>query len=348
MRTYEKFLLVPILACLVALAAIVAYPSGPAEVADTGRGGSSGAGKPSAGSTPGDLESEKVQDPDAGDAASYLLCTRQANLSRAVDQEAGIALAADEAGHLALYGTPGEKGDYTDDSFDILRGCLPQLAYTNTATVLVDGRGPEDAKPDNVARKTRKTEDGSLTTGYRFAGDVGLDQRLSLDNGALVVDYELANNSQEQATVSLRALVAPVADVGRQKDGRDERFVTESPGGERTRAVTKEDEVSGGELGAVRVPRRGAASDSSGRLVFGGGRSARPDVAAFAGTLDLTAADFRYEAAARDDAGWPLPPSSSIAAYWLYEEIPAGGSVTFSYRYEPSQGSTAGDSKEVR
>ncbi|MDP9480617.1 MAG: hypothetical protein M3R38_33975, partial [Actinomycetota bacterium] len=220
-------------------------------------------------------------------------------------------------------------------SYDILKGCLPQLAFTNHASVLVEGRPPEAAAPQNVRDATTRAEDGSLRTTFSFRGGVGLEQRLYLEGPRLRVVYELSNTSGEDASVSLRSLLTPAPKVG--ESGASPRFFVGS--GAESRPVVYESEIVGDGVADVSAPRRGAVSDSSGRLSFSGSPR-EPDVLAFASTLDLTAARFRYTPP--KDRAWPLPPSSSVGAYWLYEDLPRGGSATFSYTYEVPVPGTGG------
>ncbi len=357
MRFYEKVLLVPIIACVAALALILAAtlysttyddpPSarqaerqpGPelARDAKAPAGETARTERREADAVANEPDRRQTQDPDAGDPSSYLLCSPEASLSRLLDPRTRHAVAADEAGHLAFYGgAAGDAGTLTSDSYEILSGCLPQLAFTNHATVLVEGRGPEAAGPATLDQKTRRTADDALLTSFSFAGGVRLDQRLSLEDGSLRTDYTLTNDSRTRTSVSLRALVTPTADLGPSRDGRVARFFADPAGGGAPRPVETETEIDGADVDVVDVPRTGASSDSSGELLLagtGGGR--RPDVLAFASILDMTASQFRYAPAGRSSA-WPLPPSSTIAVYWLYEDIPAGGSSTFSYRYRPA------------
>jgi len=353
LRSYEKILLVPILACLAALALIFAatldYPTrfagGPAAGREAGSelARDAAADNKQADNTQGreadavaNGEDRRTQDPRAGDASSYLLCSPEAALSWVVDPRTRTAVAADEAGHLAFYGGAADRaGTLSGDSYEILSGCLPQLAYTNHATVLVEGRGPEAASLDTLRSKTRRTADDTLVTSFSFAGGVRLDQSLSLQDGSLRADYTLTNDARQRTSVSLRTFVTPTADLGPSRDGRVARFIVDPGGGQDRRPVETEREIDGAEIGTVRAPRTGVPSDSSGRLLFASeGEGRRPDLVAFAPTLDLTATQFRYAQAQRPSA-WPLPPASSMAVYWLYEDIPAGGSTTFSYRYEP-------------
>jgi hypothetical protein len=88
--------------------------------------------------------------------------------------------------------------------------------------------------------------------------------------------------------------------------------------------------LDGRARGAVISPREGVPSDSTARWQPAGGRL--PDAVTMAGTLELLSAPFRY----RVRLAWPLPPSSSIAAYWLGERLPPGSSVTLEARYVPA------------
>lgn len=364
MRAYEKVLLVQVFFCLTVLALVAANemrkpgeaPDAPtepsalrseeeiantsedsAEVADAEGANLEGADLAEADSAE-EIQAETgaaaaqpaQQDPNAGDPSSFLLCSPEEDLERVLDPGTGIAAAADSVGHPVLYGTADSNtGTVTSDSYELLRGCLPQLAYTNQATVLIDSLNPEAAGTANVSGPTALAEDGSLLTSFAFAGGVNMDQRLYVVDGALEVVYELTNDSEVPTSVSLRSLVTPPADVGPSRAGEVPRFFVQSATGES--AVTTEGEISGEGIEAVTAPRRAAASDSSGRLTFDGARG--PDAVTFAGTLNLvTGAPFRY---APGEAS-PLPQLSSIAAYWLNEDLAPGGSATFSYRYEPT------------
>ena len=46
--------------------------------------------------------------------------------------------------------------------------------------------------------------------------------------------------------------------------------------------------------------------------------------------VDLATSIFRYAPASAS----PLPPASSVAAYWLYEDLAPGEEAVLSYRYE--------------
>ena len=136
----------------------------------------------------------------------------------------------------------------------------------------------------------------------------------------------------------MRALITPPADTGPEEGPTPPRFFVASQDG--TVAVEREREIRGEDLKAVSAPRRGAASDSSGRLLFGSARP--PDVLAFAPTMDLSTSAFRYA----PGPAWPLPAASSVAAYWLYEDLTPGEEVEFSYRYEPLFAERAPHSEE--
>lgn len=263
-----------------------------------------------------------------------LLCVPDEDVSRLTDE--GLIVAADPGGRFAFYANPEARPGhaYRHDSLEILTDCLPQLTYTNLATVLVEGRGPENARPANIEDATKKTPDDSLTTAFGFPKDITLEQELSLKDGGLEARYTLSNNSSEDQSVSLRTLLTPAPDLHPSRDGRRARFVLDTTGARRP--VDRQTETAGEEIRSLSIPRRGSQVNASAQLLPGPpspGR--RPDVVAFAGTLDLTAAEFRT-AQATDDSPWPLPPLSSIALYWLYENLAPGDSVTFSYRYKPT------------
>ncbi|MDP9437534.1 MAG: hypothetical protein M3P49_02120, partial [Actinomycetota bacterium] len=135
--------------------------------------------------------------PRPGDAP--LLCAPQDELVYSSRER--VALAADRAGHFTLYGGADPRsGRPTDDSYDLLRDCSPELSFANSVTLRVDGGEPETAGAENNALRTRKAElDGTLATVYRFGGGIEMTQHLRLveekgsEGPALEISYRLAN-----------------------------------------------------------------------------------------------------------------------------------------------------------
>lgn len=358
MRTYEKVLLVPIVALVAALAVILADPlntttenskdpksqaSGQEESVrqgaskDTSRvdksaaqGDAQGGGR-GAGTVRSEKASARGIPPAAG---RYPLCGPDEKLRRIVDRENKVALAVDPAGHLALYGgAQPETGAATDGSYDLLGGCLPQLTFVNYASVLVEGHGPVQAGADSVSEKTTKTDDGFLKTTFAYDDGVRLEQRLSLKDGKLEAVYKVSNDSRQPKNVSLRTLLTPPPIGDRAADNDQALFLVPDSDGER--AVRNEREIKDKKLSAVVVPRDDVPN-SSGRLTFEG---RKPDLLGFGGTLRLTAIQWRRAPQVEE----PLPPASSAAAYWLYEDLAPGASASFGYQYEPTpQASGAG------
>jgi len=326
--------MLPILCCLVALAILLPYVlraggeearAEASRVTAETREGATG------------VSTQEEQGP-LTDPETLLLCAPEEDLRRLMDPKTRVALAADEAGHFALYGgADAATGKITDDSYELLVGCLPQLAFTNYATVFAWGHAPERAGPANASRETSRSGD-SLLTRFALAGGVRLEQRLSLSGGALRARYRLKNGSTIRMSVSLRALITPPADTGPEGGPTPPRFFVASQDG--TVVVEREREIRGEDLKAVSALRHGAASDSSGRLVFGPTRP--PDVLTFAPTMDLSTSAFRYA----PGPAWPLCAASSVAAYWLYEDLTPGEEVEFSYRYEPLFTERASQSEE--
>ena len=350
MRTYEKILLVPIVALITALAVIVADPintTGEAskEAASQAPGKEKGAQEQASSEKTSLLAQGAAQDaatarsgkastapgiPD--EAGRYPLCQPAEKLRLLVDQKNGTVLSVDPAGHLALYGDANpETGAATNQSHDFLTGCLPQLTFVNYASVLVEGHGPVQAGAGSVSEETTKAEDGSLRTSFTFSNGVRLEQRLRLKNGAVETVYKLSNDSRKPKNVSLRTLVTPPP-VGDSRAGRDRPLfkVSDGDGG---RPIRTEREIKNGNLSSIVVPRQGVPGGPSGRLAFEG---RRPDLLGFAGTLRLTATSWRRAPQVSE----PLPPASSAAAYWLYEDLEPGATTTFSYQYEPNPQAT--------
>ncbi|MGF1473177.1 MAG: hypothetical protein ACFB50_15745 [Rubrobacteraceae bacterium] len=345
MRTYEKVLLVPIVALVIALVMVLADPFHITSDTQSDAGDESARQEQSVQHALSKDTSRPAQDAaqDASAARSektrstrgipagagrYPLCQPADKLKRLVDSDNRVALSVDPAGHLALYGdAKPETGAATDQSYDFLTGCLPQLTYVNYASVLVEGHGPVQAGAGSVSEETTKGDDGSLKTVFTFEDGVRLEQRLHLKQDTVEAAYKISNDSREPKNVSLRTLVTPppVKEQGAEVD-HPLFLIPDDDGG---RAVNSEREIDGERLSTVVVPRKDAPTGSSGRLSFEG---RRPDLYGFAGTLRLTATEWR-RAPQVDE---PLPPASSVAAYWLYEDLGPGDSAEFGYQYEPA------------
>ncbi|MDP9477328.1 MAG: hypothetical protein M3R38_16875 [Actinomycetota bacterium] len=275
--------------------------------------------------------------PRPGDAP--LLCAPQEALVYSWRER--VAVAADRAGHFTLYGgADPESGRPMDDSYDLLRDCSPELSFANSTTLRVDGGEPELAGAENNVVRTRKAErDGALTSVYRFGGGIAMTQSLRLvdEKGpggpALEISYRLANRSPQVKTVGLRSLLNPpiwAAAPDRpayQAPVLAERSVGE--GGRKNGRIVTERTMLGEEARApFYVPRKGAASDSSGRWEPGA-EGPPPERVTFAGSLRFLRSPFFYEAR----PGYVLPPNSAFAAYWTDLSVEAGQEVTVSHRY---------------
>ncbi len=103
-----------------------------------------------------DARSQERPDPPSGEARpaapvvpdglrpgeAPLLCAPQDALVYSTRER--VAVAADRAGHFTLYGGADPRsGKPTNDSYDLLRDCSPELSFANSATLRVDGREPE-------------------------------------------------------------------------------------------------------------------------------------------------------------------------------------------------------------
>lgn len=274
--------------------------------------------------------------PRPGDAP--LLCGPQEAL--AYSSKGRVAVAADRSGHFTLYGgADPETGRPTEDSYDLLRDCSPELSFANSTMVRVDGGEPEPAGARNDAAATREAADGDLSTVYRFAGGVEMAQALRLvdeegpGGAALEISYRLSNRSQETRTVGLRGLLNPPIWVpAPERPAYRAPAIAEKPlreGGRKNGRIVTERTMLGEEARApFYVPRRGAASDSSGRWEPGT-TGPPPDGITFAGSLRFLRAPFFYEAR----LGYALPPNSAFAAYWTGIRLGPGQELTVSHRY---------------
>ncbi len=243
-----------------------------------------------------------------------------------------LGVAADASGRFSLYGLPdAEDGRRTEDSYDVVllscsvaaRGAPPPRGGVS---VHASGERAQAAYGDGVLEPTRKAPDGSLMTRHLLAGGVSFEQRLSLDGEDLEVCYRLTNLSERPRRVSVRSVLTPPA------ADEDPRFVVpgaynEGPGKELGLAVGEELMLPAAEVGPVEVHRPGVSSDSSGR--WGSSSWPAPDALVFAATERLLSAPFVYP-----PGGRRLPAASSMAAYWLGERIPQGGTIRLSWRYE--------------
>ncbi|MDP9480910.1 MAG: hypothetical protein M3R38_35475 [Actinomycetota bacterium] len=275
--------------------------------------------------------------PAPGDAP--LLCAPQEALVYSSRER--VTVAADRAGHFTLYGgADPESGRPTEDSYDLLRGCSPELSFANYATLRVDGGEPELAGAENNVVRTRKAErDGALTSVYRFGGGIEMTQSLRLldEKGsggpALEISYLLVNRAEETRTVGLRSLLnPPIWAAAPDRPAYRAPAVGERPvpeGGRKNGRIVTERTMLGEEAQSpFYVPRKGAASDSSGRWEPGA-EGPPPERITFAGSLRFLRAPFFYEAR----LGYVLPPHSAFAAYWTDLRMEPGQEVTVSHRY---------------
>jgi len=244
-----------------------------------------------------------------------------------------LGVAADASGRFSLYGLPdAEDGRRTEDSYDVVllscsvaaRGALPPRGGVS---VHVSGERAQAAYGDGVLEPTRTAPDGSLVTRHLLAGGVSFEQRLSLDGEDLEVSYRLTNLSESRRRVSVRSVLTPPVAGNRGPHFVAPGAYNEGTGRELGLAVGEERMLPAAEVGPVEVPRPGAASDSGGR--WGSSSWPAPDALVFAATGRLLSAPFVYA-----PGGRRLPASSSMAAYWLGERIPPGGTIRVSWRYE--------------
>lgn len=274
--------------------------------------------------------------PRPGDAP--LLCGSQDALLYSSRER--VALAVDRAGHFTLYGGADPRsGRPTEDSYDLLRDCSPELSFANSTALRVDGGEPELAGTQTNAIGTRKAQDGALATVYRFGGGIEMTQSLRLvdEKGpggpALAISYRLANRTEETRIVGLRSLLnPPIWAAAPDRPAYRAPVIADRPvreGGRKDGRIVTERTMLGEEARApFYVPRRGAASDSTGRWEPGAG-GPPPDRITFAGSLRFLRAPFFYEAR----LGHVLPPNSAFAAYWTDLRLDPGHEITLSHRY---------------
>lgn len=271
-------------------------------------------------------------------ADTPLLCAPQDALF--YSSREGAAVAADRAGHFTLYGGADPRsGRPTEDSYDLLRDCSPELSFANSTALRVDGGEPELAGAENNVVGTREAQDGALETVYRFGGGIEMTQSLRLadEKGpkgpALEISYRLANRAEETKTVGLRSLLnPPIWAAAPDRPAYRAPVIADRPireGGRKNGRIVTERTMLGEEARApVYVPRRGAASDSSGRWEPGA-EGPPPARITFAGSLRFLRAPFFYEAR----LGYALPPNSAFVAYWTGLRIEPGQELTLSHRY---------------
>ncbi len=204
----------------------------------------------------------------------------------------------------------------------------------------MDGGKPELAGAKNNALETCEAEpDGALKTVYRFGGGIEMTQSLRLaDEGGpagptLEISYRLVNRAEETRTVGLRSLLnPPIWAPAPDRPAYRAPVIAERPtpdGGRKNGRIVTERTMLGEEAQApFYVPRRGAASDSSGRWEPGN-EGPPPDRITFASSLRFLRAPFFYEAR----LGYALPPNSAFAAYWTDLRIEPGAALTVSHRY---------------
>jgi hypothetical protein len=233
-----------------------------------------------------DARSQERPDPPSGEARPVvpdglrpgeapLLCAPQDALVYSTRER--VAVAADRAGHFTLYGGADPRsGRPTNDSYNLLRDCSPELSFANSAMLRVDGREPEPAGAENNVLRTREADDGALATVYRFGGGIEMTQSLGLvdEEGprgpALEISYRLANRAEETKTVGLRSLLnPPIWASAPDRPAYRAPVLAERPvqeGGRKNGRIVTERTMLGEEARApFYVPRRGVASDSSGR-----------------------------------------------------------------------------------
>ena len=150
--------------------------------------------------------------------SDQLLCSAPESLSTLAGN--GLAVAADPDGHYTLYALPDpQTGRPTNDSYELLRGCLPKNLFANTTVVSINPEDPKSsATPvkktgssnlDHPTRRITSDTGPQLVTTYDLTGDLRLTQRLGLQCGKLRVIYELTNRSDKPTTATLRSLLSP-------------------------------------------------------------------------------------------------------------------------------------------
>lgn len=267
-----------------------------------------------------------------------LLCSAQEDLLYL--KGAAVAVAADRGGHFTFYGLPDpDTGRPTTDSYDLLRDCSPDLSFANLTSVDVEG-SVVPLQGYDTSERTRRDGD-SLVTAYHSVGGLRVTQRLSLSTGAggrkdvLEISYEAHNVSGSDLEFSLSSVLAPPL-AGRIPKDHDEQAKREVFGirdlpGPAGPNVRNEQALSGKGLPPyVLVPRRAAASDSTGRWTPGETGPA-PDRMVMAGWLGLSAEPFGYE----PRLAYPLPPNAALAVQWRNVKLGAGETVSLSERYAP-------------
>ena len=260
-----------------------------------------------------------------------LLCSAPDRLSTLSND--GLALAADPDGHYTLYTLPNAAtGLPSQDSYELLRGCLPKNIFANAA----DLRVGDDALAPKVQHPTRRmaTDTGpQLVTTYEADGILSLTQRLELQSGKLKITYDLENTSTKPTGVELRSLLSPTP----ANPGQEVLFELPNAGPED--GITQDTVVRGDLASQTRkiwAPRPGAAGDST--ALWEPTVGPRPSKIVFAGFHRLHYGPFDYDATDR----YPLPPNASFAVYWKSIALKPGETVTVGQTYGPEPGRASG------
>lgn len=260
-----------------------------------------------------------------------LLCSAPERLSTLNND--GLALAADPDGHYTLYTLPNAAtGLPSQDSYELLRGCLPKNIFANGT----DLRVGDSALAPKVQHPTRRiaTDTGpQLVTTYEADGKLSLTQRLELQSGKMKITYDLENASTEPTDVALRSLLSPTP----ANPGQDVLFELPSAGPE---DGIKRDTTIRGDLASqtanVWAPRPGAAGDST--ALWAPTAGPQPSKIIFAGFHRLHYGPFDYDTTDR----YPLPPNSSFAVYWEDISLEPGETVTAGQIYGPETDRASG------
>lgn len=302
---------------------------------------------------PPDSQGPPYHDPDTlNDRPSeQLLCSAPQQLS--VLTSNGLAVAADPDGHYTLYSLPNaQTGLPADNSYELLRGCLPTDVFANTLAIEISNpsEGDEAGKKADAAHETRvvpadgsttvrttrriKTDKGQqLITTYEAPGGVRFTQRLGLQAGKLAISYDLDNRSKHPAGLALRTILSPTP------ANPDQDVLFEVPNAGPEAGITRDTVLRNGagtSLNRIWSPRPAAASDST--ALWEPGTGPEPEKVTFAGFHRLR--DSRFDYGVEDH--YPLPPNASMAVYWQDLTLEPGQTMTFGHTYGPETGPDGG------